>query len=812
MALTFYVNIGAPDALNYGVDSLAGGAIGSALYWRSTSRMDRAGQFEFAMPAADPKASLLAPLRVARAMALVGGTWQAVAAGIIERVEQRVGADGQAQFVVSGPDLLGELAARIPSGAIDLTGGGAGVTLTSALATLAAATGGWSLSLVGAAPQPTVYGAPSLDPILATLVSLAGRSYTHFYAPSALRQVVFTPDWTASGVRAIRAGAADLAAETCAITGLAQIDDAGEVAAEVWPFGAGNAEARLTIAANTRTAPAGYGVRSDGRGYSMYSAAAETLYGVGLRVAVRQWSGITPLSSTTADMQTAANALFDEALRWLQQHEQPQRFYELQVAGAASILRPMQTLRVVYFDPEQMLDIDDDLYILEATTEITADGMQTVRLTVATVDRWPDSDVGELVARLAQAQVYASQPQLNANSYAIPYARPMDLTNQAEFRFRLDADVWQLTRATFDFQVLPLESTVKSVAADTATSSSGGGTTATSSSGGGTTATSSSGGGTTATSSSGGGVTATSSSGGAATSSSGGGVTPTTSSGGAATSSSGGSSTPTTSSGGSSTPTTSSGGSSTPTTAAGDKSHLHTIPILNGSSGTPVLVSGGVLYANTGGTVNPNSNFSNVSHTHDVSVPSHSHTVTVPDHSHSVTIGSHTHTVPDHTHTVTVPAHTHTVPDHTHSVTVPSHTHSVTVPDHTHSVSIGDHTHSVSIGDHTHTVSPTINTVYGIYRDASGDTFELNDLEYSVDGSTWYRFVPTVNGYTTLGDGWSRVDLTALLQEAGTLRPAQANNLLRMRARTDITPVGKRATIDAQLTIRNIIQAVALAA
>ena len=718
--MSFRIDIGQPDPDNLYLDTLIGGGIASALYWRSTARMDRAGTIEFAIPAGDAKADLVQPLYIARCWALLGGTWQQIAAGVIERIERKIDGAGNVLIVASGPDLLGELVPRIPLYTFSWINSGAGVTLTSALSTLSFNSGSWTFNLSGTAPQETVYGEPILDPILSTMVALARRTYTHFYAVPGEREAIFTPDWTASGVRAVQA-AGDLVAETCAITALTQIDDAGEVVSEIYPFGAGNAEARLTIAAKNRTVPTGYNVRASDKGYSIYSDAAEDTYGAQLRVAVRQWTDITPLSSTAADVQTAANALFDEALLWLQQHEQPQRFYTVDVAGASTILRPMQTLRVVYFDADQGLDIDDDLYILEATTEATAEGVATVGLTVATVDRYPDSDVGEMVQRLTAAQIYATQPQLNANSYVLPFSKNVDETETANFRFRFDTEVWQLTRVTFDFQLLQMESTVKTVAA-----------------------------------------------------------------------------------------------SSTSSAASGD-------------------------------------------HTHNVTLTDHQHSVTLANHQHSVTLIDHTHsvTLTDHTHNVNISSHQHEVPLSADADPTGNHpfarivyydptddnlyfsaasgsgysTSSASGGSVNQSSGNGGGTtvssgngggttvssgngggttvSSASGGSHTHTVTPTITTTYGIYRDSSSNVFAVTDLEYSLDGSTWYNFTVGVNGYTTLGDGWVRVDLTALLQNSTTLRPNNANNLLRIR-RKSTGATGKMATIDAQMNVRTIIQAVAL--
>ncbi len=81
------------------------------------------------------------------------------------------------------------------------------------------------------------------------------------------------------------------------------------------------------------------------------------------------------------------------------------RFYDVSLIerGAAAAL---QTIRVVYRDMAQNVDIDADLLILEVTTEVQADGPRTTGMVVSTVDRWPESDAGAVLTRLTQAQLY----------------------------------------------------------------------------------------------------------------------------------------------------------------------------------------------------------------------------------------------------------------------------------------------------------------------------------------------------------------------------------------------------------------------
>lgn len=700
-------------------NKIGSGPIASARRWQSTARMDRAGTFAFEMSCADAQAPLVAPLTTVRCYALVDGAVTEVGAGLVESIATEIGADGEVTLAVSGSDLLAELALRIMGpeyldGSATITPPMTPVTHATALAFIenVASTTGWTMTPDPAPPVDSLVGRWNYESVLQALVSLALKCESHFYI-SGYQQLTFASTFSDSGVRAV-AASGDLGSGVAAITQLRRVEDAADLITTVVPFGAGNADARLTAKPSSRVAGAGYSSPTSGTYYRLIrGVTSEALYGQRMRVVV--FNDITPISSTDADVEAAANALWDAAFYYLRQHEYPAEFYSVELAQCPVLLRPMQTIRVVWRDVAQNVSIDESLNILEATTTLDAEGLRTTKLTVATVDRYPESDTNAAVSRLAQGQMYEAAPQLNANSYVISYAKPVDETETATFRFRFDSEVVQLTRLTFDFQLLPLESTVKSIA----------------------------------------GAASTTAAGGATTSSSGGSSTPTTSSGGATTSSSGGSSTPTTSSGGGTTVTSDSG-----------SGHTHEINVADSTSGSAVYFAGtgspatGDLRTSGGGRINTSSTGSG-----------HTHSVTIGSHIHSVTIGDHTHTIGNHTHTVT----------------------------------IGDHTHT--IGTHTHDYTPVLTAAYGIFRDSAGNTFALADLEYSVDGSTWYGFSVGVNGFTSLGDGWYRVDLTALLQNSSTLRPTANNNAVRVRRKS--TGATKKAMIEAQINVRTIIQAIA---
>jgi hypothetical protein len=98
---------------------LGSGPIRTALDWESQRRLDAVGSFSFTMPASDPKAALLQPRRVVWAYTMVDVDDPAspiyspqleLGSGTIEKIDTQEGPP--LTLRVSGPDLLGELAAR----------------------------------------------------------------------------------------------------------------------------------------------------------------------------------------------------------------------------------------------------------------------------------------------------------------------------------------------------------------------------------------------------------------------------------------------------------------------------------------------------------------------------------------------------------------------------------------------------------------------------------------------------------------------------------------------------------------------------
>jgi len=106
-----------------------------------------------------------------------------------------------------------------------------------------------------------------------------------------------------------------------------------------------------------------------------------------------------------------------------------------------------------------------------------------------------------------------------------------------------------------------------------------------------------------------------------------------------------------------------------------------------------------------------------------------------------------------------------------------------------------------ALGDtpaHTHTLTPVLATVYGLFEETAGNTLAESNLVYKLNGGS-----DLGAGVSDIGNGWFELDLTAeLVDSAG--RPDQENNVLEIS-----TATAKTARIEAQLTVRGVVQAVA---
>jgi len=117
-------------------------------------------------------------------------------------------------------------------------------------------------------------------------------------------------------------------------------------------------------------------------------------------------------------------------------------------------------------------------------------------------------------------------------------------------------------------------------------------------------------------------------------------------------------------------------------------------------------------------------------------------------------------------------------------------------PNHSHSVNVPAHTHSTP--NHTHSLTPNISMQYGLFEESGANTLVLANLVIKLNGGTDLNA-----SVVDIGSGWYELDVTDQLVDA-VFRPSQENNEIAIT-----TATAKTARIEAQITIRGVVQAVA---
>jgi len=264
-----------------------------------------------------------------------------------------------------------------------------GPTGTGLADIMAFAPSGWSVDDSGdgyAATENEVYLGFNGETVLEALTILAEQTGEHFRLGASGKKLEWLqddPDMagspTSSGIRAI-VPPVGLAAEDneniCLILDLTKTEDGYDQITRIYPYGAGIASRRVTLANTNRSAPAGYTL-SKTDNYIEYDA---------------------------------GNPRIDRQVTWSEA-------YTLRVANLGTILEVGETIRVVYHDyvdGYHGVNIDADLLILEVTNTSASDGLRTSSLTVSSVDAWPTSEGDWIAGELANARRTTSSASTTA--------------------------------------------------------------------------------------------------------------------------------------------------------------------------------------------------------------------------------------------------------------------------------------------------------------------------------------------------------------------------------------------------------------
>ena len=278
---------------------------------------------------------------------------------------------------------------------------------------MALAPPGWSLDVVAGYPEiqnPTgVYLQLSgQESFLAALGRIAEQTGEHFALGFSGRRIRWLgSDKLASGLRAIGGEAGGEPDEsTMLLTELSQTDDSYDLVTRLYPTGGGSGAGAVTLALTTRTAPAGY-VLNTTENY------LERTSGYGRIDAPVNYPDIAPESVFRQAAIHAANALFDRAYEELRRVSEIQIAYEAVAIPSVYQLWPGQTIQVRYdewYGDYHAIAVDAEVWVLGVKRQVSPDGIRTVGMTVATVDRWPGNDYKEMATVIGGMETGRAQP------------------------------------------------------------------------------------------------------------------------------------------------------------------------------------------------------------------------------------------------------------------------------------------------------------------------------------------------------------------------------------------------------------------
>lgn len=382
---------------------------------RITRRLSKAGTVAFDVPAADPKAALLIAKRVARVRSVRAGASVDLGAGIVDSITVRGRGSDPPLLTVAGDDLLSELANRRVLNLTISDGSGGPVAIATALASIMAlAPAGWTIDTATyTTSSSTVYHQFGNETVLAALIWVANALGEQFRLGTGREVVWLYKQQPASGLRAIQTGdPVALAGNTSVvlIESLDEVQDTHATVTRIYPYGAGNATARVTLEHATWSAPGGYAIDTVNN-FIKYTA-ADTANRID---DVQTYNAIAEIGTAAADRVSAANQLAVATYEDLRRRIVAVKTYRSTVTKVDAAIQPGATLRVQYrrtIGGYVAVNINADLVVLEVATSFDTNGIASAALTLSTVDLWPASGASVVQNAVSHASTNSSTTQV----------------------------------------------------------------------------------------------------------------------------------------------------------------------------------------------------------------------------------------------------------------------------------------------------------------------------------------------------------------------------------------------------------------
>ncbi|MCK6578121.1 MAG: hypothetical protein L6Q98_08470, partial [Anaerolineae bacterium] len=303
---------------------------------------------------------------------------------------------------------------------------------------LVALVSGWSATTTGGNTTDARFDAVS---VLKAILGLCEQQGLHLRAGTSNKTIEVGAFGSDAGLRLVNP--AQIMPGMEAQDGLAFIEtitveqDSEPVCTRLYPLGSGIGEAWLTLLNATRNTPYTRQVVNvngiDQHFLEDFAAVAQ--YGV---IEKMGKFNIAPLSNSAADVENAANALYDQAAAWLTRYCQRLDSYQVTAKKVRATIRPGDKVRLVYNgvvtrDGEvvHFLDVDDDFWVMECTERVGVEGA-ALDLTLASVDRHAQDAARVVIGSLETLSIdsVTVKPYFN-NGAPLVYNRVIDATTPA---------------------------------------------------------------------------------------------------------------------------------------------------------------------------------------------------------------------------------------------------------------------------------------------------------------------------------------------------------------------------------------------
>lgn len=261
--------------------------------------------------------------------------------------------------------------------------------------------------------------------------------------------------------------------------------DTEAIANKIVPLGPGDAEAALSLKYSTRSSP--FTVQSMSvNGQTIYyieNSTSTSTYGAIEKVF--QASNISALSNSPADIENAANALYDQAAAWLERYSVRQEVYKVTLRKVTQNIRPGDKIRLEYMgfavdendSPVRWVNLRDDFWIVSVTERFGVGGI-AVDLELSNIDRIAMNTAQIVVGQIEDLRVANTvvKPYLNKDTVSLP-AEAIDNTHDVIFPLTFGEYTTRLNQVIFRLVTRPFRATAQAASAGggTATTTAGGG-------------------------------------------------------------------------------------------------------------------------------------------------------------------------------------------------------------------------------------------------------------------------------------------------------------------------------------------------